>query len=228
MPSKKPLFVVDMIIRTLLLAAVIATGVFAARFFIEQAALKKIIGRLQADSRAAEVLVVGVNYNEQFNKNFTTIKFLEYAVDGRALSPKYFTFPGNIIQFQSLVVRFDDKFVAAGDKLKGKTVYLFWKAFMLDGANTKEFPITYAQEIPGGYKLDDGNKGAEQRFWTNFWEYALNENQATAAGIKNVQIEAPGAMFVPGYLYTIKIEHDGGLRIDTKPLPAILKGETVG
>jgi hypothetical protein len=33
-------------------------------------------------------------------------------------------------------------------------------------------------------------------------------------GIKNAQIEAPGTKFVPGLIYTIKIEHDGGLRID--------------
>ena len=44
-------------------------------------------------------------------------------------------------------------------------------------------------------------------------------------GIKNAQIEAPGTRFVPGMLYTVKIEHDGGMRIDAQTLPLILKGE---
>ena len=50
---------------------------------------------------------------------------------------------------------------------------------------------------------------------------------ASRAGVKNVQIEAPGTMFIPGYLYTIRIEHSGGLRIDINPLPEILKGEKI-
>ena len=44
-------------------------------------------------------------------------------------------------------------------------------------------------------------------------------------GIKNAQIEAPGTKFIKGILYTLKIEHDGGLRIDAQPLPKILQGE---
>ena len=45
--------------------------------------------------------------------------------------------------------------------------------------------------------------------------------------IKNTQIEAPGTMFIPGMLYTIKIEHDGGMRIDATKIPDILKGEKI-
>ena len=57
--------------------------------------------------------------------------------------------------------------------------------------------------------------------------FALDRAAAKKMGIKNAQIEAPGTVFIPGTLYTIKIEHDGGLRIDAQPLPEILKGETI-
>ncbi len=213
--------------RTIIAVGIIAAGLFMARFFYEQSILQKIITRLRADSRVAEVLVTGVNYNQALSKNFTTIKFLEYGTDQKALPAKYFTFPGNVIQFQALVVRFDDHFIMAGDKLKGKSVYLFWKAFMLDGANTKEFPINYIREIPQGSKLEGAGNWVEDKFWQNFWRYAFNKDTAGNAGVKNVQIEAPGAMFVPGYLYTVKIEHNGGLRIDTSPLPGIVRGERI-
>ncbi len=46
-------------------------------------------------------------------------------------------------------------------------------------------------------------------------------------GVKNAQIEAPGTKFIPGALYTIKIEHDGGIRIDVQALSAILTGERI-
>ena len=68
-----------------------------------------------------------------------------------------------------------------------------------------------------GYKKDyaslDSNK------------YTLRKDNVDIKGIKNAQIEAPGAKFLPGILYTIKIEHDGGLRIDSTPISPILKGE---
>jgi hypothetical protein len=198
-----------------------------ARYLYENAVLKQIITRLETDSRAAQVLVTGVNYSEAEQKTYTTIKFLEYDSRGKPLEPRYFTFPGNIIQFQSLVIRFDDIHVRQGDRLKGKSVYLFWKIFMLDGKNTREYPLTRINEVPQGYKLEAGENPVETRFWATFWEYALDPRAAKREGIKNAQIEAPGTMFVPGILYTIRIEHDGGLRIDASPLAGILRGDKI-
>ena len=197
------------------------------QYFYENATLKRIIQRLEADSRAAEVLVTGVNYNETDHKTYTTIKFLEYDTKGQALQPKYFTFSGNIIQFQSLVIRFDDLYIRRGDKFKGKSAYLFWKVFILDGKNTQVYDIVRVNEIPGGYKLKNQKNPFEERLWQDFWNYALDPLKAQKFGIKNAQIEAPGTMFVPGNLYTIKIEHDGGMRINSKLLPEILKGEQI-
>lgn len=214
--------------RQFLVFIFIAAVVFLAfRYFYDRSVMEKIIDRLRADSRVAEVLVTGVAYDEALHKNQTTIKFLEYDTQGQPLAPKYFTFSGNIIQFQSLVVRFDDKFVMAGDRLRGRSAYLFWKVFMLDGKSTEEFPLINAQQVPDGYRVGAQRDPMQERFWGNFWKYALEQQAAAGAGIKNAQIEAPGTMFVPGYLYTITIEHDGGLRIDTHALPPIVRGEKV-
>jgi len=188
---------------------------------------QQMLERLQAESRAAEVLVTAVNYDEKLHRNLTTIKFVEEDSKGQPMPPKYFTFSGNLIQFQSLVVRFEDKFVAAGDRFRGRSVYLFWKTFVLDGPRTQEFPITKVDEIPNGYKVPGSKSGVENRFWRDFWSFAFNETMAQKAGVKSVQIEAPGVVFIPGYLYTIHIEHDGGLRIDAKPVEPILRGENI-
>ncbi len=197
------------------------------KYVQENKILKQIISRLEADSRIAEVLVTGVTYDEKSNKTYTTIKFLEYDTKGAPLEPRYFTFAGNIIQFQSLVVRFGDIYVSKADKLRGKSVYLFWRVFMLDGKNTQEYDIVEANEIPRGYKLYGVNNPFEKKIWENFWRFALDPREAKKMGIKNAQIEAPGTMFIPGMLYTIKIENDGGMRIDASPLPQILKGERI-
>ena len=204
------------------------SGVFWISAYIRQnEILKEVIQRLEADSRVVQVLVTNVHFDENLQKTLTTIKFLEFDSRGRPLEPKYFTFSGNIIQFQALVIRFDDIKVRGADKLRGKSAYLFTKVFVLDNEDTQVFEITKVHDIPPGYKIDREVSAFEERLWQQFWNYALDPSKARTAGVKNAQIEAPGTMFIPGTLYTIKIEHDGGLRIDAEPLPSILKGEKI-
>jgi len=214
-----------------ILILIIALGVifyqFGIRYFIENQILKQVISRLNADSRIAQVMVTKVKHDVLANRDFTTIKFVEFDVKGKALTPKYFTFSGNLIQFQSLVVRFTDSCVESGDSLRGKSIYLFWKIFMLDDKNTEVFDLASVNEVPRGYKISNSRNSFEEKIWKNFWGYALSSKAGLNGGIKNAQIEAPGTKFIPGVIYTIKIEHDGGLRIDTSDIPEILKGEKI-
>jgi hypothetical protein len=117
--------------------------------------------------------------------------------------------------------------VKKGHPLKGKSAYLFMKAFMLTDKGAETFDITKISEIPYGYEVEGAKNSFEKKLWQRFWEYALNPNEAKRVGVKNAQIEAPGTKFIPEIIYTIKIEHDGGLRIDTKPISPILKNEKV-
>lgn len=198
---------------------------FYDKYVLQVKILKEMVARLEADSRVAEVVVTDVHEDSATQEMLTTIKFLEYGANGEALLPKFFTFSGNIIQFQSLVIRFDDVYIEKADTLRGKSAYLFWKAFMLKGDKTQEYTITSINEVPAGYKIDGPKTTFEREIWKKFWDYALNPKSGDSYGIKNAQIEAPGTKFLPGILYTLRIEHDGGLRIDAKPIPPILKGE---
>jgi len=210
------------------LLLLIGKGVYWIAKRVEEArVLRKVIERLSADSRIAEVLVTQSRYDEEAARMETTIKFLEYDAGSVPLPPRYFTFRGNVIQFQALVIRFDDKLVQAGDWLRGRSAYLFLRAFALDAENTQVFPLTETNDIPPGYKVPGPASEFERKLWKEFWTYALDPKARQRAGIKNAQIEAPGSMFVPGTIYTVRIEHAGGIRIDSAPVPEILKGETV-
>jgi len=207
---------------------VLALAIIFVLFYInksvkEHRLLEEIIKRLSAESRVAEAVVVDVKQGAVKNKYNTTIKFIEYSSDNHPLPPLYFTFSGNLIQFQALVIRFDDFLVKSGNPLKGKSAYIFMKAFMLTDQGAEVFPINKKFEIPSGYEVEGVKNPFERKLWRRFWEYALNPAFAQRTGIKNAQIEAPGTKFIPGMLYTIKIEHDGGLRIDASKIPEILK-----
>jgi hypothetical protein len=195
--------------------------------FYQTKILETIITRLEADSRVAEVIVTDARHDTETGLNKTTIKFLEYDTQGKPLEPRYFTFSNNIIQFQSLVIRFEDEFIRDADRMRGKSAYLFWKVFSLDGHKTEEFEITPVNSVPDGYRLSSETSRGEQILWEKFWQFALDPERRESLGIKNAQIEAPGTLFVPGTLYTLKLEHDGGIRIDATPLPSIIRGETV-
>jgi len=219
------LFFLIVVVLAVLLAGF---GVYQlARRIGEASVLRKVIERLSADSRIAEVLVTQSRLNEETGRIETTIKFLEYDAKGNPLPPRYFTFQGNIIQFQSLVIRFQDKLVRRGSGMQGKSAYLFLRAFALDGKNTQVFEITEVDEIPAGYKISGLRNEYEKQLWQDFWRYALDPSMRSKIGIKNAQIEAPGSLFLPGTIYTIRIEHDGGIRIDAEPVPEILKGEKI-
>ena len=203
-------------------------AVFGLRHWAERnVVLQRMVDRLSADSRVAEVLVTKSEYDEIARTVKTTIKFLEYDAKGKPLPAKHFTFEGNIIQFQALVIRFEDKFVKRGDRLRGKSVCLFMKAFVLNGSKTQEFEITPTREIPAGYKIPGENSKFETKFWEGFWKFALDPKARHHEGIRNAQIEAPGSLFLPGTIYVLRIEHDGGIRIDAHPIPEILKGERI-
>ncbi|MFC1674944.1 hypothetical protein ACFL1K_03565 [Candidatus Omnitrophota bacterium] len=208
-----------------IIIAVGAAAFYIAGFFAEKQMLRKVIERLSADSRVAEVLVTEVRKDPATRKKLTTIKFLEYDTNNRPLEPKYFTFSDNLIQFQSLVIRFDDSYVKSGHRLKGKSAYIFMKAFTLKDKGTEVFEINRVNQVPSGYEVTGENNLLENKIWGSFWEYALDEPKSRKAGIKNAQLEAPGTKFIPGMLYIIRIEHDGGLRIDCQKLSPTLRGE---
>ncbi len=215
-------------LKNLLIIVVVIAGIAWVKvLFHRDQVLRQVIDRLSADTRVAEVVVTKSELDEVSGKILTTIKFLEYNAKGEPLVPKYFTFRGNIIQFQSLVIRFNDNLIKKGDKLKGKSAYLFMKAFVLDPKDLQVFDITPAHTVPEGYQTDIEVAGFERQLWEKFWNYALNPQTRDQVGVKNAQIEAPGSLFLPGTIYTLKIEHDGGIRIDTQPIPQILKGEKI-
>jgi hypothetical protein len=214
------------ILKILILCAIIFSVSYVLKTWRENVVLRKVIERLSADSRIAEVVVTDVKFNPQTKKTYTTIKFLEYDTQSKPLLPKYFTFSSNIIQFQSLVIRFDDFYVKRGHPLKGKSAYLFMKVFVLKDNGAEVFEINKINKVPSGYRIEERVTVFEERLWQKFWQYALDPQEAKKMGIKNAQIEAPGTKFIPGILYTLKIEHDGGMRVDASRLPDILKGES--
>jgi hypothetical protein len=197
----------------------IFVGVYFFNIYNQNRILQQIIDRLTADTRVAEAIETNVRTDPISGKKYTTLLFREFDTQNNALEPKYFTFSNNIIQFQALIIRFNDDLVKKGDRLRGKSAYVFMKAFTFTDQSLESFDINKTDDVPSGYRIGRRVGYFERQLWKKFWDYALDSNIAKHHGIKNAQIEAPGTKFEPGILYILKIEHDAGLRIDTQILP---------
>jgi hypothetical protein len=203
----------------ILVALLAEIGIYIFTITNQNRILQQVVERLTADTRVAEAVVSNVRTDPISGRTYTTVLFREFDTRNAALEQKTFTFSNNIIHFQALVIRFNDNLIKKGDKLKGKSAYIFMKAFSLTDNGAEVFDINKINEVPSGYYISHKISLFERQLWKKFWSYALDSDNAQRHGIKNAQIEAPGTKFYPGILYILKIEHDGGLRIDTQPLP---------
>lgn len=216
------------IVMLLALAAIAAGGWWFYQGRQEVEILKQIVSRLTAEQRVAEVAVQDIAEDDQGRVEKIRLKIVEIVSGNQPLEPIYCNFSVNdVVHFEALVIRLNDELIMEG---KGKSIHIFRRAFALDddGSKYESCVINRPREIPGGYKLDSTDPKAleiERLYWSKFWEYALDEKKRKSAGVKTAQIEAPATRFVKDKYYRIYLEHDGGLRIEAKPVPEVLKGE---
>jgi hypothetical protein len=221
-------------LRRLLLLAILGAAAAGGWWFYqnhrEVEVLKTMIGRLTAEDRVADVWVEEYNRLADGSSRKIRLKILSYGPGMKPLDPVHCDFSVNdVIHFEALVIRLNDDLIMDG---KGKSIHFFTRAYALDdhGNRYESCEINRIMDVPGGYRIptaDGYARGVESRLWKSFWEYALDEKKRSADGVKNAQIEAPATRFVPDKIYRLILEHDGGLRIQARPVPEILKGENV-
>ncbi len=222
-------------LRRLLLLAILGAAAAGGWWFYqnhrEVEVLKTMIGRLTAEDRVADVWVEDYQRAQDGSPRKIRLKILRYGPGKKPLDPVHCDFSVNdVIHFEALVIRLNDELIMEGE---GKSIHFFTRAFALDdhGNTYESCDINRPMEVPGGYRISAAAGGytgrIESRLWKSFWEYALDESRRRKDGVKNAQIEAPATRFVPDKIYRLILEHDGGLRIQARPVPEILKGENV-
>lgn len=194
-----------------------------ATLVAERAALETVVERLSAERRVAEVLVT--DQSTVGGALQTDLLFVEYARDGRPLPPKRFTVTGDVVHVAALVVKFDRAFVRAGDGLRGRSVALFTRLYGEHQSPADGFPIDPPGEVPAAYSGDgrasDPAAAFERSLWRDFWRLADDPAFARSKGVRVAHGQSVFGMFRPGRLYTLALEHDGGLSLASEPLRGI-------
>ena len=220
----------------LVFAVFVGAGLYAVFFLnnlynrkeLEIQALNQVVERLSAETRIAQVIVKEQSVNPETGILETTIKFVENARNGSPLPPQYFKVQGDVIYFDAFVMKFTTEYVEIGEALRGKSICLFRRIFGEHQAPEQGFLVDgsgSSKDIPDLYRVGDEPSQFEIDLWKRFWEYAGNPETARGIGVRVAQGEAVYTRFQKGSIYTITIEHDGGINIMTEPVPEILLDE---
>jgi hypothetical protein len=171
-----------------------------------------VINRLTSDNRVAEVIVTDQRVVDGVTE--TSLLFVEYTPDGRELLPKVLKVKGKIAHVDALVIKFDQEHVKVNDKLRGKSIALFYRVFG-DQEKPADAPrIDEPGRIPDYYRgVDPQVSEFEQRLWGKFWQLVDDENLRKEEGVRVAQGDGPWGPFEIGKLYTITLDTNGGLNI---------------
>jgi hypothetical protein len=188
--------------------------------------LNQVVERLEATSRIAQVVVKDQGRNPETGKFETTVKFVEQDREGNALPERLFTVEGDVVYFDALVIKFMRDYVERGEALRGKSIHLFRRVFGETQAPEKGEPIdapSIDRGVPDLYRVSDVPTDFEADLWQNFWWYANNPEEARKKGVRVMQGEAVYTRFVRDNLYTLTLDHDGGINIEVESIPSILR-----
>ena len=173
---------------------------------------------LKIDHRVARIEVIDQQPDPQDPTRVeTTIRFIEYDREGEPLNEgQEITLPGNKLYLETLVIKFGDEYVEAGEFLRGTSLCLFRRMFSeglapVDGVAIDE-PGTHPHPYSGG---DAEDELFHAELWRNFWDYANDPDKARQVGLRALQGEAPSIRLVQNKLYWIDLRASDGLTIKT-------------
>jgi len=184
----------------------------------EIAKLEMALWLSKIDHRVAQIEVIEqVPSGDNPELLETHLRFIELSPEGEPLGdPREIVVQGSRVYIEALVMKFDDRFVEAGDLLRGTSVCIFKRVF---GDNQKpnegtELDKTGTRPLP--YLGDNLPSPLYTKLWDDFWDYANDPVMAREKGVRAIHGEAPFTEMRPGRRYRIELRASGGLSIQAE------------
>lgn len=180
----------------------------------EKVELARAVDRLTGEDRVAEVHVIEQLPPEHpGGRPVTRIEFIELDRDGHPLPARQFTIDDDVIFFDALVIKFDPEHVAAGDKLRGKSLAMFRRIYGEHQNPAEGALVDPTGEVPGRYRGAPEANAYERKLWARFWDYATFPEEAAKEGVRVAHGEAVYVPMREGQVWTLTLQNNGGLSI---------------
>jgi hypothetical protein len=210
----------------LLVVGLVAAGYFGRGYLLseitihqllnENKQLKEAITNLTTEEQIGYAKVIKQETKD--GKVWTTLRFVETARDDKTkkILEKDYTIEGDIVHFDALIVKFDNKIVMDG---RERAMYL-WRRI-------------YGESMPPQNGLAIESPGAEparyadllarlpikqrQMFWSNIWDLANDVEKLKQDGITAIYGNAVYSKLKEGLIYVFKISPTGQLYPEVIP-----------
>ncbi len=208
------IFVVLVVILSNELGKWLITPKTIAELIKENKYLKQAITNLTQEDQMGYAKVIKTDVNN--GRLFTTVLFVETARNNKdkKILEKTYTFEGDIIHFDALIVKFTNQMVQDG---KERAIYLWRRVYGEKMAPESGFKIEDPNNEPARYadmlsklKIND-----RTLFWSNIWDLANNPQKLKEFGIEAVYGNAVYTQVKEGKVYIFKITSLGQFYIDT-------------
>jgi hypothetical protein len=194
-------------------AAFIGPGIYRGAMTLhdlltENKQLREAISNLTDEDQIGYAKVIS-RRNED-GRLLITIRFVETARDDKTkvILQKEYTVEGDVVHFDAVIVKFDDKLVADG---KSRALYLWRRVYGEKMAPGEGFLIEEPGAEPKRYSglLQTLPIPHQQLFWSSIWELANDPEKLHEYGIRAIYGSAVYQPLKEGLIYVFKISPTG-------------------
>jgi hypothetical protein len=210
----------------ILAAVLIAAGYFGRGWLLntitiqqllnENKQLKAAITNLTAEEQIGYAKVLKQETKE--GKLWTTLRFVETARDDKLkkIVEKDYTIEGDIVHFDALIVKFDNKMVMDG---RERALYLWRRVYGEKMTPQEGFPVESPGAEPARYADLLARLPIKQRelFWSSIWNLANDVEKLKEYGITAVYGNVVYSQLKEGLIYVFKISPTGQLYPEIVP-----------
>jgi hypothetical protein len=210
----------------LLVVGLVAVGYFGRGYLLreitihqllnENKQLKEAITNLTTEEQIGYAKVIKQETKD--GKVWTTLRFVETARDDKTkkILEKDYTIEGDIVHFDALIVKFDNKMVMDG---KERAMYLWRRIYGETMAPQNGFAIESPGAEPARYADLLARLSIKQRkmFWSNIWDLANDAEKLKQDGITAIYGNAVYSKLKEGLIYVFEISPTGQLYPEVVP-----------
>jgi hypothetical protein len=148
----------------------------------------------------------------------TRIRFTELDPSGDPIGEsREFSVTGDEVYVDTLVIKFEDEFVTAGDALKGRSLLLFRRIFGDRHRPVDAHVLDREGQMPQAYAAEKAPSAFERELWARFWTLANDPAEARRRGLRALHGEAVSTKLRKGGVYAVTFRSTGELTIQPAP-----------
>jgi hypothetical protein len=180
-------------------------------------ALEAAVRLLRYAERRARLVVLDQGPGPEGHQR-TRVRFTELDPQGDPVGePRELTLDGDEVYVDTLVIKFEDEFVTAGDALKGRSLLLFRRIFGDRLRPVDAHVLDREGQMPQAYAAEKAPSAFERDLWAQFWTLANDPAEAKRRGVRALHGEAVSTKLRKGGVYAVTFRSTGELTIQPSP-----------